>query len=127
MLLCANIHEKCLEKCYAPNGVRHLTGAILHTFSGSMARPKDKRSILSAQINAAVGIVVLMLLTCATAMLCPIECQCSVHGITVLVDCSDRELKTLPELDPAMEVNLREFFNYRVVHKYFKLQFILRR
>lgn len=74
-----------------------------------MGSPKDKRSILSAQINV-VGIVVLTLLTCivssTSAMLCPIECLCSVHGITILVDCSDRQLKTLPEFDPAMEVKI---------------------
>lgn len=77
-----------------------------------MGKMRDKKSILSAagaQLNA-VGVVFTLLTfislmpTTASTMPCPIECQCSVHGISIFVDCSGLGLSALPEMDPAMEV-----------------------
>lgn len=77
-----------------------------------MDSDRDKKSILSATAVPQINIgVVFILLTClatitgTSAMPCPVECQCSVHDITIVVDCSEQGLSVLPEFDPTMEVS----------------------
>lgn len=71
-----------------------------------MANALDKPNAIKWRgfISNAIVLVLLLLLQCVDGTPCPDECQCSIQGISFLVDCSGLELTRLPEFDPAMEV-----------------------